>query len=159
MTFIVSYFLFYLLGHWGGLNLPNTFISYIDASAMNKKYQTIKMIPRRLSSFHPFKWTDSSKNTTVDKSDTVEYVNPIEIQRKQNKTLRIREFKVLKMNIENRTRKFTFWNDIHMTAGINDRRLNEPWQTKTDQNVKYIRTNRIWNSHIAVSFFDNSHRT
>lgn len=66
----------HLLGHCAGLKLPNTFSSYIDASAMNKKYQTIRMTPRRLSSFHPFKCTDNSKNTTVDSSDNVEYVKP-----------------------------------------------------------------------------------
>lgn len=43
---------------------------------MNKKYQTIKMTPRRRSSFHPFKCTDISKNTTVDNNDNVEYVKP-----------------------------------------------------------------------------------
>lgn len=62
----------HLLGHCGGLKLPNTLSSYIDANAMNRKYQTIKMAPRRLSSFQPFKCTDASKNTTVDKSDSVE---------------------------------------------------------------------------------------
>lgn len=67
----------FLLGHCGGLKLPNTFSSYIDANAMNKKYQTIKMMPRRRSSFHPFKCTDNSKNTTVDNNDNVEYVNPM----------------------------------------------------------------------------------
>lgn len=63
---------YYSLGHCGGLKLPNTFSSYIDASAINKKYQTIKIMPRRRSSFHPFKCTDINKNTTVDNSDRVE---------------------------------------------------------------------------------------
>lgn len=74
---IFDYMIWHLLGHCGGLKLPNTLSSYIDASAMNKKYQTIRMAPRRLSSFHPFKWTDMSKNTTVDSNEIVEYVSPV----------------------------------------------------------------------------------
>lgn len=66
----------YILEHCGGLKLPKTLSSYIDASAMNKKYHTINMAPRRLSSFHPFKCTDISKNTTVDNNEIVEYVSP-----------------------------------------------------------------------------------
>lgn len=66
-----------LLAHCGGLKLPNTLSSYIDANAMNRKYQTINIIPRRLSNFQPFKCTDIRRNTTVDSSDIVEYVNPV----------------------------------------------------------------------------------
>jgi len=39
---------------------------------MKNKYQTIRIMPRRLSSFHPFKCVDRIKKTTVEKSDSVE---------------------------------------------------------------------------------------
>lgn len=45
---------------------------------MNNKYQNIKTIPKRLSNFQPFKCVATNKNTTVERSDNVEYVNPEE---------------------------------------------------------------------------------
>lgn len=39
---------------------------------MKKRYHSIRMMPKRLSSFQPFKWVESIKKTTVEKSDSVE---------------------------------------------------------------------------------------
>lgn len=39
---------------------------------MKNRYQTIRMMPSRLSSFQPFKCVDRIKKTTVEKSDSVE---------------------------------------------------------------------------------------
>lgn len=55
---------------------PNTFSSYILAKLINTKYHIIRIIPYFRSSFQPFKWVATTKNTTVDSKDNVEYVKP-----------------------------------------------------------------------------------
>lgn len=46
------------------------------ANVMKIKYHIIRMMPYFLSNFQPFKWVATTKNTTVDNRDTVEYVSP-----------------------------------------------------------------------------------
>lgn len=52
------------------------FSSYMLAKVIKIKYQTIKIIPKRLSNFQPFIWVATTKNTTVESKDNVEYVRP-----------------------------------------------------------------------------------
>ena len=49
---------------------------------MNTKYQSINTTPYRRSNFQPFKWVASTKNTTVDSRDSVEYVKPAHRKKK-----------------------------------------------------------------------------
>uniref|UniRef100_A0A182NWY4 Uncharacterized protein n=1 Tax=Anopheles dirus TaxID=7168 RepID=A0A182NWY4_9DIPT len=46
---------------------------------MKSRYQNISTMPRRLSSFQPFRCVANNRNSTVDSSDSVEYVSPFEM--------------------------------------------------------------------------------
>lgn len=102
----------------------------MDARAMNRKYQTIKITPRRLSNFQPFKWTDIKRNTTVDSNDIVEYVKPVGIiQTKYHLKIDAvpvkRQLALFFVCIK--TNQQTFRNDIDVSTSIDNCRLYEPW--------------------------------
>jgi hypothetical protein len=60
----------------GGLALPNTLSSYIEAKIINIKYQISRTIPNFRSNFHPLKWAARIKKTTVENRLMVEYTRP-----------------------------------------------------------------------------------
>lgn len=126
-----------LLGHCGGLKFPNTLSSYIKANAMNKKYQIMSMMPRRLSNFQPFKWTDNNKNTTVDSRLSVEYVKPVNYVRISIWVL----IKILKRNANTNLLKWR-WRDRLGQALLSEWATAIPNKSKCRKHLSQLHSRR-----------------
>ena len=107
----------------------------------------MRKMPIRLSNCHRLKRIDATRMITVPNSVIEEYVKP---SRATGASLKLTRSDLAPVEVI-----FTLAFDVDVVSFVNGQASDQPWDTETDQYVKYVRTDRIRHRHVTLPCYES----